>query len=183
MISKCCPIPPAPVPPETHQSSPYFGRITSFDLGGGLDTVRTIHTSDFPRVPSPEPSETLTLVDLKNQEEHIGEISRLLGRIWNSLKIQHEKDQEVIFNSIFYFIGDAWQNIMGEIRSLKFPEQDRFKPRDVNLLKNSHQPFLDFIKNWSTMGKIRQPFVSDLLVICYDIKQAETAKYIYRVSM
>ena len=72
-----------------------------------MDTGRTIHTSEFPRVPStvpsPEPSETLalTLMDLKNQEEHIEEISRLLGRIWNSLKIQHEKDQKVTFNSIF----------------------------------------------------------------------------------
>ena len=110
MISKCCPIPPTPVPPETHQSSPYSGRITSINLGGGLDTVRTIHTSDFPRVPSPEPSETLTLVDLKNQEEHIEEISRLLGRIWNLLKLQHKKYQEVtpnseISNDLFLFFA------------------------------------------------------------------------------
>ena len=70
---------------------------------------------------------------------------------------------------------------MGEIRSPKFPEQDRFKPKEVNSLKNSHQPFLNFIKNWSTMGKIRRPLVSDLLVICFDIQEVETAKYIYEV--
>ena len=86
---------------------------------------------------------------------------------------------------LFFTLGDAWQDIMGEIPSPKIPNQFRFKPRDVDLLKNlsPHQSFSDFITNWSTMGKIRRPYVSDLLVICYDIEQLETAKYIYKVIM
>ena len=90
---------------------------------------------------------------------------------------------------VLFILGDAWQDIMGEITSPKFPEQCRFTPKDVDLLKNlppaapPHQAFSDFIKNWSTMGKIRRPDVSDLLVICYDIEQLETAKYIYKVCI
>ena len=49
-----------------------------------LSILRTIQTSNFPRVPSPEPSDgqgILTLEDLKNREDHLREISRLLGKI------------------------------------------------------------------------------------------------------
>ena len=86
---------------------------------------------------------------------------------------------------LFFTLGDAWQDIMGEIPSPKIPNQFRFKPKDVDLPKNlsPHQSVSDFITNWSTMGKIRRPYVSDLLVICYDIEQLETAKYIYKVIM
>ena len=143
--------------------------------------------------PSHEPSEDqgiLTLENLKNHEEHIEKISRLLGKIlilfrfFIKIFLYHSETSSVLF-----ILGDAWQDIMGEIPSPKFPEQCRFTPKDVDLLKNlppaapPHQAFSDFIKNWSTMGKIRRPNVSDLLVICYDRKELETAKYIYKVCV
>ena len=59
-------------------------RSTTFIVlgnGGGLITIKS---SNFPRAPSHEPSEDqdiLTLDDLKNHEEHIEKISRLLGKI------------------------------------------------------------------------------------------------------
>ena len=96
--------PSAPVPLETNPRRPYSGstiseskvsmffvfeqRTASELLTQYLPNKRypkrttfiLLGLSDFPRVPCPE---KLTLGDLKNQEAHIEEISRLLGRIRN----------------------------------------------------------------------------------------------------
>ena len=76
--------------------------------------------------------------------------------------------------------------LMGEIPSPKYlKKESRFLREDENELKekNKSKMFSNFITEWSTMGRVRRPYVSDLLIICIQCDEIEAANYIYRHVM
>ena len=70
--------------------------------------------------------------------------------------------------------------LMEHIKSPRNPNTSRFNAGDLRDIRMSTTPFHDLIKNWKSMGKVRRPYVSDLLRICIQANEIGAADYIYR---
>ena len=102
-------------------------------------------------------------------------------------KLQHSDKQKIGK----HLVGDGWKHVMSAIPSSKYPGKRRFDHNHIRLVENvasrttagSPSPMVILMDEWSSMGKIRRPYVTDLLRICLEGNELATASIIHEEIM
>ena len=100
-------------------------------------------------------------------------------------KLQHSDKQKIGK----HLIGDGWKHVMSAIPSSKYSGKRRFEHNDIRLVENAasgttaDSPMAILMDEWSSMGKIRRPYVTDLLWICLEVNEIATASIIHEEIM